>query len=299
MEKITVAINKPSIKYSILKNIAATFNPVVINFAKKKTKENTPIQNSYKTNFFTYWAKPFTQKYINGLQTFILNENSDKCLVYFHGGAYISGPAPQHFTFLKTLAKNSGYKIYFVIYPHLPNYNCEECFNLLTGWFKEIPESEIALGGDSSGGGLATALCKYLTDNNLKVVNKLFTISPWLDVLLENKKIKDFENNDKILIKTNLRFFGTNWVGLLDNKNHMHSPKYITDINKNIPQLIISGSHEILSPDIEEYCNNNKNANITWYEFDKMQHVFILYPCREAKNAVDKVINFLKNDKIN
>lgn len=296
MEKITVAINKKSLKYNFLTKIASIGSPVLYKITTKTLSQKASLQKSYKTNIFKYWAKGFSQQYINGLQTFIINENKEKCLVYFHGGAYISNPTPQHFTFLKELAKETDFKIYFIIYPHLPYYTAKSSINLLEGWFKNIPEKSIYLGGDSSGGGLALAMYYHLTNNNIVNIEKIFTLSPWLDVSLNNNQIEKYKKLDTILSLETLQILGKHWKeDLLDN-NIIHSPVYITNWG-NTPLLIISGSHELLAPDISLFCNNNKNGNILWYEFDKMQHVFMLYPCKESKNANKKIVDFLLFDK--
>lgn len=297
MEKITITNSSPSLKYRFLTKLASWGNPILSKKIIKDLNKDLSIQKSYKTNPFKKWAKQFSQTYVNGIQTFIINETGTKSLIYFHGGAYISNPAPQHFSFLKKIATKANIKVYFVIYPHLPNYNCEKSIELLEAFFNQLPEKNILLGGDSSGGGLCMALYKHLTMNKLINVEKVIALCPWLDITLKNPNIQKCLKLDKILQLKDLQTLGKAWMGNLPISSFLHSPVNIYDWG-NTPLLLINGSHELLSPDVKIFCENNKdNSNIMWLEYEKMQHVFMFYPAKEAENAVQKIIDFIKEDK--
>ncbi len=295
MEKIVVTENKPSFFYGALTNIASLGKPNISKWLMEKELKKTVVQNSYKTNILKFWVNNFSQKYINGIQTFIINENATNALVYFHGGAYLTNPTMFHFNFIKKLAKITGFKIYFVLYPRLPKYTCAECVKLLEGWFNEIPEKNVMIGGDSSGGGLAISISKYLTENKLINVDRVFALSPWLAPLLNNEDILKYEERDLVIDYNYLKKTGAKWVGALTQDNYLHSPINICNW-QDTPLLILSGSEEMLAPDIKKFCENNSSKDILWYEFDKMQHVFTLYPCKEGKKSIKKVADFLLCD---
>lgn len=295
MDKINVPTNSESFFYRGVKTILKINNSLFGNPSYKKVNNLKPNKKEHSVNFLTKNICSFEETTIASLKTYIFNKGGNKTLVYFHGGAYMNKPLHQHYSFLEDVSKKTNFKIYMIIYPKIPEFDCEKSISLIDKWLCEIPEKEIYLGGDSSGGALAIVYTKRLYEGNTKKVLKSFSLSPWMDTSLTNSEIENFEKIDVFLNKKTLQKCGKLWQGNLDPKNYLHSPVNIKNF-VSTPLLIISGKNEILTPDIALFCNNNADKNILWYEYDKMGHCFALYPCKEKLNPRQKIVDFLTND---
>ncbi|ASN05784.1 alpha/beta hydrolase family protein [Virgibacillus necropolis] len=57
------------------------------------------------------------------------------------------------------------------------------------------------------------------------------------------------------------------------------------------------GAHEILLPDARKFKDiaESQGIIINYYEYPKMNHVFLLYPIPEAKKARKEIIKIIDN----
>ncbi|MBC7182916.1 MAG: alpha/beta hydrolase, partial [Marinobacter sp.] len=111
-------------------------------------------------------------------------------VLYLHGGGYIIGSSTTHRGITGHLARASGYTVVTPDYRLAPEHpfpaaldDAEAC------WFGLIEEGyrpdQIAVAGDSAGGGLAVALAMQLRDKGLQLPASLTVFSPWIDLTQE------------------------------------------------------------------------------------------------------------------
>lgn len=293
MEKRVVDNFIVSRKYKLINKIISMYN---------KFNKVISINNPYgifksiypKKYVFTKLSKiksGIKKEVINGVDTYIINPCGKDCIVYLHGGAYVSEPMDEHFYFADKVGRNTHYKIYLPIYPKLPLYNCTTSNKIMFEWFKQINPEKVVLMGDSAGGGMVFSMYQnILKSTNCKVKN-IVAISPWLDVDTNNRKLSSI-TTDNILNKKALRKAGLMWRDKLDRKDPYANPVYYS-LPENIPLLIIYGTNEIFVPDIDAFLKRNKNADILALQYVGMHHDFVLYPCDEGKLATKEVIRFL------
>lgn len=226
----------------------------------------------------------------------LINENENKkVILYIHGGSYINQPNSYHYKFLEKIAKQTNYTILVPIYPKAPRYNYMDTLESIKLFYTNLQQSynNIILMGDSAGGSIALSLLKLVKDNGMKLPKKTILISPVVDLSFDNEKIEEYEKKDPYLSKFLLKKIGELW-SKNDTKNPLVSPIYNTfnDVNKII---IITGTHDILYPDIEKFIKKLKAENVE-HQFiikEKMNHDYPLYPIPEAKQAQKLIIEEL------
>ena len=116
-----------------------------------------------------------------------------KVILYFHGGAYLSGSGATHRGMLGRIAKLSGVRVCAPDYRLLQEAPFPAAFDdAVAVWGMLIARGydphDIILGGDSAGGGLMLALLAYVTGRGAGPAGA-FTFSPWTDLTLSGDTI--------------------------------------------------------------------------------------------------------------
>jgi acetyl esterase/lipase len=82
-------------------------------------------------------------------------------LLYFHGGGYFFGELAMHRPMCSYLSRIARADVLSVDYRLAPEHPCPAAIDDALAWYRElltkIPASQILIGGDSAGGGLALA----------------------------------------------------------------------------------------------------------------------------------------------
>lgn len=226
-------------------------------------------------------------------------ENPRKQILYFHGSAYTLQAQRLHWRIIENLLNNTQYEITFVDYPLAPEYTCADTLAMSAEAYSVLRkrnERETILMGDSAGGGLALALAQYIKAEGLHPKpEKIVLFSPWLDVSMDNDISKEQEETDLILSKETLMTAGKKYAGGYDTKDDRCSPLY-GDLDGLGEVALFIGTSEILYNQAvqlkEKFESHGKS--ITYYEYEKMQHVWVGFPMPEAKEAIKQAIAFMR-----
>ena len=254
-------------------------------------------EKPYKLRY-PLFTVPVIKRQIHGMDYYILNSgehrNSNKAM-YFHGGAFINQPFPFHWKLLNKVAKETGMELWVPIYPKIPfhdaAYAYEELFKLYEVFVKTV-EGKIIFMGDSAGGGIVLGLAQIIRDRGLLMQPKeLIMISPWLDVSMSLPEISKLEAKDPMLGEESLRVCGIYWAGKQDKYAAMVSPLY-GNINGLGNITLFTGTNDILNADARAFYKKvtEQNIVIDYVEKEELGHVYPLLPIKEAKDAVNKII---------
>lgn len=259
------------------------------------------IKNLKKTkppiNQLFFWKSHFLDNFCY----FEHKTNQKKLIIYFHGGAFVSGPIYFHWSYLKKLSKRTGASVVFPIYPKAPKYSFEDCYNFLFELYQLIVEKyqnyEITFIGDSAGGNIALSFAEQLKQKHMPTPKNIILFSPCLDLTLSRPEIEKLEkkNIDPMLSVKGLKLMYSAWAKNEDLKNPVLSPIF-ADF-KNIGRIIIIvGTDEILYPEAKAFLKLAKEnqVKIEFHAKDKMHHAFPLHPIKEAKEMFDIVENVFK-----
>lgn len=220
-------------------------------------------------------------------------------IVYFHGGGYSMEASGLHFALMKTLVKQTGCALSYVDYPLAPEHTAPETIAMSLEAYQVLneayPTHKFLLMGDSAGGGLALALAMKIRDEartnpGLNQPAQIILFSPWLDIGLSNKRIVEYEKRDVILDAEALREIGDKYRGEIPADHYLVSPKF-GDLTGVGPVSIFYGTEEILYPDCVAFCEEQTRAGfaVTGYEYENMQHDWVILPIEEAKKAIGEV----------
>ncbi|PWN28014.1 Pkinase-domain-containing protein [Jaminaea rosea] len=117
-------------------------------------------------------------------------KGTERVILYIHGGAYFVMSAVTHRPVTISLSKYTECRVFAINYRLAPG--CKfpgPLHDCVAAWFRltddlGIPASNIVLGADSAGGGLATALMYYLRDNGYPLPSGAILFSPWVDLTM-------------------------------------------------------------------------------------------------------------------
>ena len=210
-----------------------------------------------------------------------IKNEKEKYILYFHGGSYIAETSEEHWNFLESIVKDTGYTVILPDYPLAPKYTYEDVFTMIKPLYKEIIErispEDLIMMRDSAGGGMALALEENLSEENEELPSKLILISPWLDTRMENSKIDEVQKNDKDLNKEALKLAGIAYKGKNGKDTYLANPiDGPLDKLKNV--TIYTGTYDILNPDVEILVQKAKEKNVTIdvKEYEECGHIWVV-----------------------
>jgi acetyl esterase/lipase len=279
-----------------LKGIKKNFANDPIDF-KKIRKENIhhPSSRLFKNKLFRTFK--ISDSLISEIGS---DQNSEKLLIFIHGGAFISGPSKHHWDSIKAIANKLNFKIWMCDYPKAPENQINKISQNIDSIFysarKSYEANQISILGDSVGGTLATALVQRLILRKLELPTKLILVTPMMDASMSNPEIKTFEKVDPMLSKTGIVSAKKMCAGTKDLKDQMISPLYGSF--KGFPDTILFlAQKDILYPDakLAEIKMEKSNVNIKVIEGENMPHIWPFLPVmKEAKTSLNQMIHLIK-----
>ena len=111
----------------------------------------------------------------------------DRRVLYFHGGGYVFGNPRTHSAMLGALVRHAGAEAILPEYPLAPEAPFPAAFNHAHAAYhaclaEGISPSNLVIGGDSAGGGLALALLAQLIAEGAPLPAGAFAFSPLTDL---------------------------------------------------------------------------------------------------------------------
>jgi monoterpene epsilon-lactone hydrolase len=244
---------------------------------------------------------------IDGFPGVTINGSYSKTahILMLPGGAYTLEPSERYREMAECFAIEKQVKVTIPSCPLAPEYTALDVHRYLVrvySWLTaEYPEDEFFLFGDFSGGGLALSFLQELRDmGNLPMPVKTAVVSPWLDIALNNPKIKIMKKTDPILPVEALKEAGARYCGPLEPDHPFVSPLY-GNWDQLGQILIFSGTDEILTPDCEllaEKAGKFKGTKIIYKKGAKMIHNWILIPSKETDATLELIFAFFLEEAL-
>jgi epsilon-lactone hydrolase len=245
--------------------------------------------------------KPTTIGGVSAVEVTIRGTDAANVILYFHGGVYVIGSATTSVPLVSDLARRTGAKAVTLDYRLAPEHPypaaVEDARAAYEGLLEQgVDPGQIALAGDSAGGGLAVATLLALRDAGRPLPSCAFLMSPYADLTLSGETILDKEAVDPILTPVGLRLRIPDYVAGADASDPHISPVF-GDLTGLPPLLIQVGSHEVLLSDALRLAARAATADvpITLEVTPGVPHVFQGYAAMldEGGAALDRASAFL------
>ncbi len=200
----------------------------------------------------------------------------DRAILFIHGGGYHLGDASSYRGLTSQLAMRTNCSVFSADYPLSPEHRFPAAFEAIVqarNWLSAQGFSQIALVGDSAGGGLALATLSEPLSNS--TVASVVVFSPWTDLALTGASFNDIETQDPIFTPSMLADLAKSYLHGADPKDRRASPIY--GIPDHLPPLAIQvGSDELLLDDSRRYAKlaAERGGIVALDIFAGMHHVF-------------------------
>lgn len=217
-------------------------------------------------------------------------------LVYFHGGAFRSGIARQHWDLIGELADATGRDVLVPRYGLLPEHTADDALLLLRGLHQRLDGTRVHLLGDSAGGNLALLAAQAWGATTAggeagpEVVG-VTLIAPWLDLSLSNPRIPEVARVDPWLDPESVRPLGTAWAAGRDTQDPEVSPLF-GELVGLPPTAVVVGSRDVCLPDCEELARRAPAVRL--HVEEGSPHVFPLLPTPEGRAGRAAIARFVR-----
>jgi epsilon-lactone hydrolase len=197
----------------------------------------------------------------------------DRAILYLHGGAYVVGSPRAYVNFVGQMVSRSGIPAFVADYALAPERRFPAAIDDALRAYNGLVEQgirQIALAGDSAGGGLALALLSQLRNAN-PAPRAVVAMSPWTDLALTSPSMLSRDAADPIWSAAALAEMARLYLGNADPRNPLASPVY-SDRWGFPPVLIHVGDAEVLLDDTLRYAEGSDGVEV--HVWDGMLHVF-------------------------
>jgi monoterpene epsilon-lactone hydrolase len=207
---------------------------------------------------------------INGLPgewSVVPDSDPSRVLMFFHGGGYCSGSILSHRRMVTEAGRAAGTRTLAVAYRLAPEHPFPAAYDdARTAWEflrnEGVPASQIAIGGDSAGAGLALTLIGQLCDAHEELPACAWLVSPWTDLTMSGATLTTRDAVDPIIHKTYLYELADAYLPSgMDRKDPRVSPLY-ADLKGFPPILIQIGSNETLLDDATRFASAAGAADV-------------------------------------
>lgn len=204
---------------------------------------------------------------IPGEWSIVPGSDASRVLLFFHGGGYCSGSILSHRRLVTEAGRAAGRRTLAVGYRLAPEHPFPAALeDALTAWRflrdQRIAAHDIAIGGDSAGGGLTVALMNYLRDAGMELPACAWLVSPWTDLTLSGSTLATKEAVDPLIHEEYLRELVSAYLPKdIDRRDPRVSPLY-ANLPGLPPLLIQVGSAETLLADATRFASAAAAADV-------------------------------------
>jgi len=186
--------------------------------------------------------------------------------LYFHGGVYVLGDAVQAAGLASQVGRRAGAKVISVDYRLAPEHPYPAAVDDALAAYQALlaggtAPADIALAGESAGGGLAVATLVNARDHGLPLPAAAFVMSPYADLTLAGASMDTKRAADPLLSRELLQPRVPDYVSGHDPAAGLISP-VLADLSGLPPLIIQAGSHEVLLDDAIRLARQAATADV-------------------------------------
>jgi epsilon-lactone hydrolase len=224
---------------------------------------------------------------IPGEWSIVTGSDASRVLLFFHGGGYCSGSILSHRRLVTEAGRAARCRTLAVGYRLAPEHPFPAALeDALAAWrflrAQGIAAHDIAVGGDSAGGGLTVALMVDLRDAAMELPRCGWLVSPWTDLALTGSTLATKEAVDPLIHQSYLGELVSAYLPKgIDPRDPRVSPLY-ANLSGLPPLLIQVGSAETLLADSTRFAGTAGSADVqvTLEVWPQMIHAWPVWNAR-------------------
>jgi acetyl esterase/lipase len=208
---------------------------------------------------------------------------ADRAVLYLHGGGYIIGSVRTHRVLMAGLSKASGARVLGLEYRLAPEHPFPAPVEDAVAAYRWLlaegyDAANIAVAGDSAGGGLTVSVMVQLRYLGLPMPGAAVCFSPWVDLEGVGESMDTNAEIDPMVQREGLSFMAEVYLGGCNPRAPLAAPLY-ADLQGLPPTLIQVGSAETLLDDSTRLADRTRAAGVdvrldVW---EDMIHVWQLF----------------------
>ncbi len=230
------------------------------------------------------------------------NAKPDRAILYFHGGGYSFGSPRSHRDLGEFLSQAAEAHVFMLDYRLAPENPFPAAVEDATAAYRWLLKSgfkpgNIALSGDSAGGGLTLCALLSIRDNDLPLPACAVPLSPWVDLECTGGTMDTKADVDPMVGRDFTRQLAELYIPSGDLRHPLASPMYGN--LKGLPPLLVQvGERETLLDDAVRITDLARAAGVdVTLEVEPEQiHVFQIFATRldEGAAAIARIGTFIK-----
>lgn len=223
-------------------------------------------------------------------------------ILYIHGGGFVSGSPAGHRPITASLARLGNFKTFSLDYRLAPENRFPAALDDVLAayqWLIEqnISPKQIALAGDSAGGGLVISTLLKLRDENLPFPACAVCFSPWTDLAGTGGSLQSNGDKDAMFRPENIHEFAAAYLGKASPFDQYASP-VLGEFDAGFPPILFQvGSTEVLVDDSRRVHDKiQKNNGISELEiYEDVPHCWQMFDSLipEARVALQNAVGFI------
>ncbi len=227
---------------------------------------------------------------------------SDKVLLYLHGGGYVIGNINSHRAMVSQVAAACGCRALLIDYRLAPENKLPAAVEDAAASYRWLlsegyEPGNIAIAGDSAGGGLTAATLVYLRDAGDPLPAAAMMLSPWADLEVIGESCRTVGWRDPMVNPKALKKWAVMYLGGKDPRDPLGSPIH-ADLSGLPPLLIHAGSCEVLLDDARRLADKAEQDGVPveLYICEGMFHVYQFFSplVPESKDAIARLAGFFR-----
>jgi acetyl esterase/lipase len=227
---------------------------------------------------------------------------ADRAVLYLHGGGYIIGSVRTHRVLMAGLSQASGARVLGLEYRLAPEHPFPAPVEDAVAAYRWLlaegyDAANIAVAGDSAGGGLTVSVMVQLRYLGLPMPGAAVCFSPWVDLEGVGESMDTNAEIDPMVQREGLSFMAEVYLDGCDPRAPLAAPLY-ADLRGLPPALIQVGSAETLLDDSTRLAENARAAggDVELDVWEDMIHVWHLFApmLPEGREALAQAGEFIQ-----
>ncbi|KAJ4270183.1 hypothetical protein NW762_001859 [Fusarium torreyae] len=222
-------------------------------------------------------------------------------ILYLHGGGFVFDITPQHWELVAQLARRLNATVTVPLYPLGPETSLMKMYEFVQPLHDELAsapdQTPFWIMGDSAGGTMSLVLTQRAKMAGHQIAQRIVPITPCTDSSLVNPDLHKAALKDPWLDVPGIAEI-TRLICPEMNTRHPNVSPIYGDLRLP-PMLVFAAGQDLLTPDTKKMVEmaKERGTRVELVYGEGMIHVWPILPIWEGKQAIDKMVEWLEQEK--